>query len=98
MFSGQFIAFNHIIIFSPVPLTCTLFFLHFPALTGNGFACHVTLVTGCVMDGILVRALFCLRHATGQRHHATRTYTHTTQPPPQHSTCHMPQPARVTLH
>lgn len=77
----QFIAFNHIIIFLPVPLTCTLF-LYFPTLTGNGFACHITLVTGCVMDGILVRALFCLRHATGQRHPATHTYTHTTQPAP----------------
>lgn len=84
MFSGQFISFNHIIIFLPVPPTCTLF-LYFPALTGNGFACHVTLVTGCVMDGILVRALFCLRHATGQRHPATRTYTHTPPNPPTHT-------------
>lgn len=97
MFSGQFIALPYYI-FLPVPPTCTLF-LYFPALTGNGFACHVMLVTGCVMDGILVRALFCLRHATGQRHPATCTYTHThtTQPLP-HSTCHMQQPARVTLH
>lgn len=61
--------------FLPVPPTCTLF-LYFPALTGNGFACHVMLVTGCLMDGILVRALFCLRHATGQRHPATCTHTH----------------------
>lgn len=68
--------------FTSSPDVYSLFFLHFPALTGNGFACRVTLVTGCVMDGILVRALFCLRHATGQRHPATRTYTHTTQPPP----------------
>lgn len=62
-------------------------FLYFSALTGNGFACHVTLVTGCVMDGILVRTLLCLRHTAGQRHPATS-----------HSTCHAPHPAHVTLY
>lgn len=46
-------------------------FSYFSALTGSGFACHVTLVTDCVMDGILVRALLCLRHTAGQK-----------QPPP----------------
>lgn len=52
-------------------LKLMLLFLYLPALTGNGFACHVTPVTVCVMDGILVRALFCLRHAARQRHPAT---------------------------
>lgn len=64
-----------------------LSFLYFSALTGNGFACHVTLVTGCVMDGILVRALLCLRHTAGLRHPATS-----------HSTCHAPHPAHITLY
>lgn len=74
----------HIVLFLPVPPTRAPF-LYFPALTGNGFACHVTLVTGCVMDGILVRALFCLRHTAGWRRPATpptpplytQTHTHT---------------------
>lgn len=60
-------------------------FLYFSALTGNGFACHVTLVTDCVMDGILVRALLCLRHTAGQQHPPTTTTTTTS-----HSTCHAP--------
>lgn len=72
----------------PHPVLSFLYFFSlFFALTGNGFACHVTLVTDCVMDGILVRALLCLRHTAGQRHLATS-----------HSTCHAPHPAHVTLH
>lgn len=62
-------------------------FPYFSALTGSGFACHVTLVTDCVMDGILVRALLCLRHTVGRRRPATS-----------HSTCHAPHPAHVTPH
>ena len=65
---------------------CTLF-SYFSALTRNGFACHVKLVTDCVMDGILVRALLCLRHTVGQKHPATS-----------HITCHAPHPAHVTLY
>lgn len=66
--SCSFIVFYY---FCLCPQTHAPFFLYFPALTANGFACHVTPVTGCVMDGILVRALFCLRHAARQRHPAT---------------------------
>lgn len=62
-------------------------FLYSSALTGNGFACHVTLVTDCVMDGILVRALLCLRRTTGQKH-----------PLASHSTCHASHPAHPTLY
>lgn len=39
------------------------------------------------MDGILVRALLCLRHTAGLRHPATS-----------HSTCHAPHPAHITLY
>lgn len=67
---------------SPPP--CVLFG-YFSALTASGFACHVTLVTDCVMDGILVRAPLCLRYTAGQSHPATS-----------HSTCHAPHPAHVT--
>lgn len=61
-------------------------FLCSSASTGNGFACHVTLVTDCVMDGILVRALLCLRRTTGQKHplasHSTRHASHPAHPHP----------------
>lgn len=60
-------------------------FSYFSALTGSGFACHVTLVTDCVMDSILVRALLCLKHTAGQKH-------------PANSTCHAPHPAHVSLY
>lgn len=70
---------SYFIIFACAP-KLMLLFLYFPALTGNGCACHVMLVTGCVMDGILVRALFCLRHAAGWRHLATPTIPPTPLP------------------
>lgn len=73
-----------------VPPPCDLF-SYFSALTGNGFACHVTLVTDCVMDGILVRALLCLRHAAGQK-----PTPHHHHPATSRSTCHAPHPAHVT--
>lgn len=67
-FQSHFLFFSYSIIFVlAYPRPCALF-SHFSALTGNGFACHVRLVTDCVMDGILVRALLCLRHTVGQKH------------------------------
>lgn len=61
--------------------------LYFAALTGNGFACHVTLVTDCVMDGVLVRAFLCLK---GTRR--ALAYSAASR-----STCQAPHPARVGL-
>lgn len=86
-------AFNHSFSFLMFYYFCSslppphALFLYFTGLTGNGFACHVTLVTGWVMDGILVRALLCLRRTAGQRHPATS-----------YSTCHAPHPAHVTMY
>lgn len=80
----SFLIFYYFSFSSPPP--CALF-SYFSALTGSGFACHVTLVTDCVMDDILVRALLCLRYTAGQNHPATS-----------HSTCHTPHPAHVTLY
>lgn len=83
---------SYFIIFPCAP-KLMLLFLYFLVLTGNSFACHVTLVTGCVMDGILVRALFCLRRAAGWRHPSTPA----SPLPPTHSTCHKPQPALLRI-
>lgn len=79
--------FSHSIIFVFILPPASTLFSYFSVLTGNGSACHVTLVTDCVMDGILVRALLCLRHTAGQKQSATS-----------HSTCHTPHPAHVTLY
>lgn len=84
---------SYVIIFACAP-KLILLFLHFPALTGKGVTCHILLVTGCVMDGILVKALFCLRHAAGWRQPSTPAI----RSPIPHSTCHTPQPAHITLH
>ena len=71
--SVSFLTFYYFCFSQPPPRAL---FLYFSALTGNGFACHVTLVTDCVMDGILVRALLCLRHTAGQQHPPPHTHHH----------------------
>lgn len=86
-FQSHFLLFSYSIILVLAYPRPVLSFLYSSALTESGFACHVTLVTDCVMDGILVRALLCLRHTAGQKHPATS-----------HSTCHAPHPAHVTLY
>lgn len=65
-FSQEFLSLSSFFKLIPDPMHSPSYF---SALTGNGFACHVPLVTDCVMDGILVRALLCLRHTVGHKHH-----------------------------